>query len=594
MNSATATTEIRTGHVLSELAKLEPESVSCCVTSPPYWSLRKYDAPDAVWGDQLWCPHPWGWDEETDSALARTDGGYSSQRKWQHGATRDSEPEAWGGTFDAGGTCPTCGAWKGQYGLEPTPELYVEHTLEVLRAIRRVLRSDGVVWWNIGDSYAASPPGKTKMSSSTLHGAQTSEKYHETLLSYNDGQRNQRDFGSLKPKDLVLMPERVALAAQQDGWWVRKRIVWSKPNAMPESCTDRPTSAHETIWMLTKSARYWYDQEAVREGYAESSIARISQPTFDQQQGVPKDYGVNGSGTNPNRSARKTLENFAASHKGSKFHTGKTATHQDGRASEAERHDHGGRNMRDVWTFPTAQTPEAHFATFPEELPRRCILASCPREVCATCGHARERVLEPDFTDVPTHLETKRAPVDRAATATYLRKARAVKGLSRKAVDDALGTVTLYSWFEGRPAGIEAPTPEQWTKLKTILGLDDRFDEQIYSTVQVETTDHTPQKDWQVRTYGKTWNATSQTTGWTDCDCDPADGGPDYQPGVTLDPFLGIGTTGVVARRLQRGFVGIELSEQYAAIAERKIALALHEVKLAPQERDKRQGALPL
>jgi len=202
----------------------------------------------------------------------------------------------------------------------------------------------------------------------------------------------------------------VALAAQADGWWVRSVIIWAKPNPMPESVRDRPTDAHEYIFLLTKSKTYWYDADAIREPMAESSIARISQPTFDKQTGGPKDYG---HGVNPNRSARKALENFAASHKGSYFDKGKTAEHQLGRASSEPRRDNAnGRNCRSVWSFPTEPFPDAHFAVFPRELPERCIKAGCPEWVCPKCGKARVRVTEKPLPPKELYTHSKRHRAD--------------------------------------------------------------------------------------------------------------------------------------------------------------------------------------
>ena len=130
---------IRVGHVLAEMAAMDAESVSCCVTSPPYWSLRRYDAPDAVWGDQLWCPHPYGFEDAARPATKMGRDGdtetiknprvaemYGGSSRWQHtDVSRETDPEAWTQQQISGGTCPTCGAWKGQFGLEPTPELYL-------------------------------------------------------------------------------------------------------------------------------------------------------------------------------------------------------------------------------------------------------------------------------------------------------------------------------------------------------------------------------------------------------------------------------------------------------------------------------------
>jgi DNA modification methylase len=313
------------GDVLATLAGLDAESVSCCVTSPPYWSLRKYDAEDVTWGGEAGCEHEWA-QQHHDPHPGQVADSMHPPSKEQMAQGRVHETA----------TCARCGAWRGQFGLEPTPELYVEHTLTVLRAIRRVLRPDGVVWWNIGDGYSGSWGnfGARDGQQRTLR----KERYPRDAWEDNKGRPPSADgHATLKPKDLVLMPQRVALAAQADGWWVRSMIVWAKPNAMPESVKDRPTDAHEYVIMLTRSARYFYDQEAVREGLAESTL---------------------NDGT-------KTFVNHTT-----------------------------GRNLRSVWTFPTAQTPEAHFATFPTELPRRCIEASCPKEICSACGKARVRVVE--------------------------------------------------------------------------------------------------------------------------------------------------------------------------------------------------------
>lgn len=215
--------------------------------------------------------------------------------------------------------CLLCRAWRGAYGLEPTVEMYVAHTVEILREIRRVLRKDGVVFLNLGDSYASG--GK-----------------------------------SPKPKDLCLIPERVALAAQADGWWVRSRITWAKPNPMPESVTDRPTDADERIWMFTKSARYFWDAEAVKERATESTMTRVALAESR------KDKADNQS----NVVQVKRCESAAVA-----------------RDIYANPTDHlvctprnGMRNLRNVWTFPTQPYSGAHFATFPEELPRRCIKAA--------------------------------------------------------------------------------------------------------------------------------------------------------------------------------------------------------------------------
>ena len=234
-----------------------------------------------------------------------------------------------------------------QFGLEPTPEMYVEHTIEILREVRRVLRKDGVVFWNIGDSYAS---GK-----GTCHnpgGGSNSLEGHANLKDQgayplNRGNKSTLEASNLKPKDLCLIPFRVAIAAQEDGWWVRSVIIWSKLNPMPESVTDRPTESHEYILLLTKSAKYYWDADAVRE----------KGPQLGH-------YRKDGRAGHPDSKTKLTDEELV-------------------NPGFREKFDNPlGRNIRSVWEFPTQPYPEAHFAVFPEKLPEICIkAASKPQDI---------------------------------------------------------------------------------------------------------------------------------------------------------------------------------------------------------------------
>lgn len=247
-----------------------------------------------------------------------------------------------------GTVCTLCGAWRGAYGLEPTIDLYVQHTVEILREIRRVLRKDGVCFWNVGDSYASNRGNYTRprKGSSAKVGQE-----HSDLLG---AAPNRFLKDGLKDKDLCLMPFRVALAAQADGWWVRSDIIWHKPNPMPESVTDRPTDAYEHILMLTKSQKYFWDAAAVAEP--------LKRPDEGSRK-TPARFGG--------------ADKFAAIKDQSRLHSG----------NEYLGTPNGTRNIRNVWTFATQPYKGAHFATFPEELPRRCILAaSSEKGACAKCG----------------------------------------------------------------------------------------------------------------------------------------------------------------------------------------------------------------
>ncbi len=275
------------GDVIDGLKRLGDGSVHCCVTSPPYWGLRDYGV-------------------------------------------------------------------DGQIGLEPTPEAFIEKMVAVFREVRRVLREDGTLWLNIGDSYASKPPGCGSdgvSRSSTLHGVNgVSDAYRETLRN-SVGQKRNTIVGGLKPKDLCMMPWRVALALQADGWWIRSVIVWAKKSPMPESCRDRPTSSWEPIFLMAKSDRYFYDGEAVKEYGAGREVFGNwidGQPCPDRND-------------NNRQNMTPTLT----------------------------------RNQRNVWHLGPEPYSEAHFATFPTEIPRRAIKAGTSEKgCCPMCGAGWRRAIE--------------------------------------------------------------------------------------------------------------------------------------------------------------------------------------------------------
>ena len=217
---------------------------------------------------------------------------------------------------------------EGQLGLEPTPAEYVARMVEVFREVRRVLADHGTLWLNLGDSYAAQGGGKEE------------GQYAEKRVPGATWQAPRTPPAGLKPKDLVGIPWRTAFALQDDGWYLRSDIIWAKPNPMPESVTDRPTKAHEYVFLLSKQPRYYFDQEAVREP-----------ATY---------YGPNGGPDTMNGTVNARPREM----------TSRAGVKPDVIP---------GRNIRSVWDIATQPYAEAHFATFPEELPRRCIKAGCPK-----------------------------------------------------------------------------------------------------------------------------------------------------------------------------------------------------------------------
>lgn len=214
----------------------------------------------------------------------------------------------------------------GQLGLEPTPEEYIARLVEIFAEVKRVLRDDGTLWLNIGDSYTS---GDRTWRDPDKKNPARAMKYRPPTP---DG---------LKPKDLIGVPWKVAFALQADGWYLRSDIIWSKPNPMPESITDRPTSAHEHVFLLAKSQRYFYDADAIREPHLEISLNRIE---YGLKHRHPDNVGIGIPPVDTDRMG----ERFC---------------------------NPAGRNKRNVWTVATKPFSGAHFAVFPPALIEPCVLA---------------------------------------------------------------------------------------------------------------------------------------------------------------------------------------------------------------------------
>ncbi len=313
------------GDCRETLKQLPDGSVNCVVTSPPYWGLRDYGT--ATWeGGEAACDHKGMALASSSSSLA----GYTSE-----------SVKIRTFTMPQGQTCRKCGAVRidSQIGLESTPAEYVEKMVAVFREVRRVLRDDGTLWLNLGDSYAGS--GKGRMGDGThaeSHGAKQGTNRGAIAGSI------QKSTWDVKPKDLVGIPWRVAFALQADGWYLRSDIIWAKPNPMPESVRDRPTKSHEYLFLLAKSEKYYFDQDAVREPNLEASVDRYKDKTGFT---IPEAWKRNEI---PISGGKKDNWNLNAA----------------------------GRNRRTVWTIATQPYKGSHFATFPEKLVRPCILAGCP------------------------------------------------------------------------------------------------------------------------------------------------------------------------------------------------------------------------
>jgi DNA modification methylase len=339
------------GHGTEVLARLPAASVHCVVTSPPYWGLRDYGT--GTWeGGAAGCDH--------------RKGPLASPKSSLHGYTGPHIKLATGGMPYAA-VCGRCGARRvdQQIGLEPLPfcrdwergprctQCWVCTMVGVLEAVKRVLRDDGTVWLNVGDSYNSS----TQFNG---HGGMAAaQRYQERTAHAWGGHRPA--VPGLKPKDLCGLPWRLALALQAAGWWLRQDMIWSKAAPLPESVQDRCTKSHEYLFLLAKQPRYYFDAEAIKE--------------------PAQDWGLR------DRSQSKHNTNgFAFA--GQPPHRGLT----NGNAAEA------GRNKRSVWHLGPEPYAAAHFATFPTQLVEPCVLAGSPVQCCAACGAGYRRVVAQSYT----------------------------------------------------------------------------------------------------------------------------------------------------------------------------------------------------
>lgn len=223
----------------------------------------------------------------------------------------------------------------GQIGLEPTPEEYIQRLVSVFREVRRVLRDDGTLWVNIGDSYASAGGS-----------GEQGKNGQRVSRSFTARDTSRKGWGDAKSKDLIGIPWMLAFALRADGWYLRQDIIWHKPNPMPESVKDRCTKAHEYVFLLSKGPRYYYDADAIREP-AESADPRVARSSRTFAGAVQRNSDLERYGTTRGR-------------------TNQPCCHPSG------------RNKRSVWSLATLPTPEAHFATFPIELPELCLKAGCP------------------------------------------------------------------------------------------------------------------------------------------------------------------------------------------------------------------------
>lgn len=433
------------GDALEQLRTLPDDSIDCCLTSPPYYGLREYGT--ATWeGGNENCEHFIMGDGESAGEKQQTNSG--SLR------------------LKAKDICPHCGAKRidHQLGLEVTPELYIEKLVNVFREVRRILKPTGIAWLNLGDSYVGSNCGYGQTKDSTGFQNVLKQTYYPTSTRKPITAK----VLGLKPKNLLGIPWRVAFALQQDGWILRKDIIWAKGlsfcptysgSTMPESVKTRPSTSHEYVFMLVKSHKYYYDYYGVREDASPVGISRYKRAISDNHK-------------------------YTDGAQGQRRHTINLQ-----RTNNPNREAPDKRNLRSVWTVNPAASSDAHFAVMPKKLVVPMISASTSEHGnCVECGSPWERVVE--------------------------------AGDSTRQSGDGEAIDSRFFPSKGAYHG--------------------RLGERITEIV-----------DWQAT-----------------CNCKTAE----TVPAVVLDPFMGSGTTALVAQQLHRDYVGIELNAEYITMAASKLA----------------------
>ncbi|APE95421.1 DNA methylase [Halodesulfurarchaeum formicicum] len=393
-----------------------------------------------------------------------------------------------------------------QIGLEDSLDEYVATIVDFADELRRVLRDDGSWWLNLGDTYAGS------------WGAQSKDETSNNIPQHDHPNKNPARNATLRRKSKMLVPHRVAIALEDEGWIVRSDAVWTKPNPMPHPVKDRLREDKEFVFHLTPEPDYWFDLDAIREPHAESSLDR-------------------------------TESSFEASGRGSETAPREDDPEHIGTEPEDALHPEG-KNPGDIFDVSVKPFPEAHFAVYPPELIETPIKASAPPKVCADCGAPYERAT----ADVPV-WERDREEIERE----QLRRAL-VRFDESDLTEEHLEAVRSKG-FSDAAAG----------KQQTGAGRNTDDVEQLAEEAKEV-----------LGGYFREFTMTSSDVGEFEqaCDCET----DETEPGIVLDPFAGAGTTPLVAKRLGRRFIGIELNPDYVAIAQRRVGIDVDEPRRLLEE----------
>ena len=455
------------GNVIDVLRTMPDKSINCIITSPPYWSLRSYKTDGVIWDADPDCQHDFISDNYVNDNMRFHPGHNSTVGnalnpeiyiKHSGGNKGKMGPDNPAHFESSSQFCSLCGAWKGELGSEPTFKLFIAHLVSIFDECKRVLRDDGTLFVNIGDTYASS-------------GSLNSRFYHEKnqgkhqlgdgdrLLSKEYSGRGRTD--EVSAKSLCLIPERFAIEMVDSGFILRNVLIWHKINAMPSSAKDKFSPDFEFVYFFTKSKYYYFEQ--IFEPIKMDSIMRNRR---GQNKGKWHD-----------KDAPKGF--YQTLHKEREF------TGYEGIEEELENSQ--SRNKRCVWSIPTKSLKLKHYAAFPETLVEPMIKSGCPEYVCSKCNKPRKKVYEYSGSIIG-------------------------KGFTDHEADNEMG---LHR--------VKHP----------------KKDDEPYMRKEI---------------------------GYSNCGCNAG-----FDSGIVLDIFMGAGTVGVVAKKLNRHYLGIELNSKYVEMAEKRI-----------------------
>lgn len=462
------------------------------MTSPPYWGLRNYGKEACkIWDGNPDCKHKW---IPQKLYLQHENRNFLRGSQEEVAGKRET---VWIRKYSKiqGAFCEKCGAWYGQLGLEPTIEMYVNHLMQIFREVKRVLKPTGSFYLNMGDTYAGSKCGTADYRTEKCKNFASREDY-EIKYGKPAPQANTR----IPRKSLCMIPERVALALINDGWILRNKIIWYKPNHMPSSVKDRLTNTWEYLFHFVKKPKYYYDLDAIREPH-KTLAHEMKRKNFEEPVNYSTKYpeGV-GATQRFNHIPRKARYSSKGKNPGDfvkhDIAVGRTGNYSYDDPLHKMAYSPTGKNPGDVFEIKTKPFPEAHFAVYPEELCVKPIKSSCPEWVCKKCGKPKRKIVVTGGYASAFNIRVRDVQRGR------------IKHTDRRASEEEIANYNEKEYTSK-------------VKLRVIA---------------------------------------------EGCNCNAG-----YEPGIVLDPFCGSGTTCVVAKKLGRRFIGIEINRNYYELARKRI-----------------------